>query len=238
MRKWYVIEDRKQIDQIIRGILSEGLQIQVSIDKNPDHFISKILGLTVPPSSGPASPPGAMGLFLDNLSPESGNRLLPLSREVGVRCRVGQRSIQFTSRCCDMPGSDTGMAGMCLEFPEALKIRDLRREKRRAPEIPEFISVEFILGETPEGPQVWRLHVLDCSRHGLALLVTEIDLDLLKRLKPGDVIKDMTFYAKWAMITVDATIRHITPIRRGEHEGQYVLGIESSEIIESCRPPE
>ena len=56
-------------------------------------------------------------------------------------------------------------------------------------------------------------------------------------LKPGDKIKDMTCYAPRAMITVDTVVKHTTKIEEGNFKGQYIIGIESSEIIESCRPP-
>ena len=223
MTKWYVIEDRKRIAEIIRGVVSEGLEITVLMGDPAESFTSRILRMEEQGESG------AGRIILERVTPEEGNRRIETSPEVRVTCAVGRRALQFTTRCPSLSPGDARSPGIPLELPAALKIRDLRREERIVPDMPEFVSVEFVLGETPEGPQVWRLNVLDCSRHGLALLVTEIDIDLLKRLKPGDVIKDMTFYAKWAIIQVDATVRHITRIRRGEHEGQYVLGIESSE---------
>jgi hypothetical protein len=48
-------------------------------------------------------------------------------------------------------------------------------------------------------------------------------------LNPGDSIKDITFYATWTLIKVDATVRHISKIE----EGRYIIGVDSSEIIES-----
>ena len=80
-----------------------------------------------------------------------------------------------------------------------------RREERICYEPPEFVSVTFTLDVGTAQGQTWSLSVMDCSIHGLRLLVTEIDSDLLKVLKPGDVIKDITFYGASTLITVDAT---------------------------------
>jgi hypothetical protein len=80
--------------------------------------------------------------------------------------------------------------------------------------------------------------VVDCSRKGLGLLITKKDFDLLSGLKVGDTITNMVFFAKWTMITVNGTVKHLTKLDQGRYSGCYSLGIESQEIIESCKPHE
>ncbi len=70
------------------------------------------------------------------------------------------------------------------------------------------------------------------------MLITQRDFDLLKIVKEGDILQDMTFFATWTMIKVDGTVRHKSKIEEGEHKGCYVMGIQSQDIIESCRPKE
>ncbi len=115
-------------------------------------------------------------------------------------------------------------------IPDVLsELEELQREERRLPSLPEFVYVEFNLGETLEEERTYRLNVVDYSRHGFGLLITDKDLELRRMLNPGDKIKDITFYATWTLIKVGATVRHITKIE----EGQYIMGVESNEIIES-----
>jgi hypothetical protein len=125
-----------------------------------------------------------------------------------------------------------------LAFPDSLEIKEQRRDDRIIPQVPDFISVEFSLGNKSGKEQSYELDIVDCSRHGLGLLVTDKDIELLRMLKPGDKIKDITFFATWTMIQVDAVVKHRSKIESGEHKGQYVIGIESSEIIENCKPPD
>ena len=113
---------------------------------------------------------------------------------------------------------------------------EMRKDERFTCEPIEFFSVEFKLGKGSENEQAWDLNVLDCSKHGLRLLVTDIDADLLKMLKTGDVIKDITFFGESTFIRVDATVRHITELGHGPYQGQHAIGVESDSIMTSCLP--
>ena len=114
--------------------------------------------------------------------------------------------------------------------------KERRKAHRVVYETPEFVSVDFKLKLASGKEQKWELSVLDCSERGLRLLVTDIDYDLLKTLKTGDVIEDITFYGESTLIRVDATIKHITKIGRGPYKGQHFIGLESKDIISSCAP--
>jgi len=118
------------------------------------------------------------------------------------------------------------------------EFEERRREERFAYDPPELLTVTFTLGKGPGNEQIWDLSVLDCSKHGLRLLVTDIDYDLIKILKPGDVLKNITFYGESTLIRVDATIKHIRQFGHGPYKGQHFIGMESSDIITSCIPAE
>ena len=68
------------------------------------------------------------------------------------------------------------------------------------------------------------------------MLVAQKDFDLLEILNKGDKLQDVTFFATWAMIEVDGKVKHKTRIEEGKYKGCYLLGIESPDIIESCKP--
>ena len=111
-----------------------------------------------------------------------------------------------------------------------------RREHRVATRIPDFVYVEFSL-ETQKGKgKHYRLNVMNYSSHGIGLLVSEKDFGILKLLKKGDIIKQITFYASWALITVNTTVRHFTKVEEGPYGGMYVIGVEARELIMSAQP--
>jgi hypothetical protein len=114
-------------------------------------------------------------------------------------------------------------------------LRENRRNKRRAPSIPEFMYVEFSRGASPDSLRDYKLNVVDYSGGGFGLLVTGEDEAVLKGLRPGDVLENITFYATWTLIRVDVRVAHITSIKKGKHKGCTLLGVKSKEIIESSR---
>ena len=55
-------------------------------------------------------------------------------------------------------------------------------------------------------------------------------------LRKGTKVDRMTFYTGWAVIEVNGTVAHRTKIETGEHSDCYLVGIESDEAIEYCKP--
>ena len=110
---------------------------------------------------------------------------------------------------------------------------DKRRDTRHSYDIPDFVSVQFRLGDSEK---TYELNVVDCCRNGIGLLITKKDLDILQKVKRGDKIHDMSFFASWTMITVDGTVCHQTKIEKGKFKGCCLMGIKSDDFIESCKP--
>lgn len=129
-----------------------------------------------------------------------------------------------------------GQASQSTKAAEAGDLRGNRGEKKLGPRMPEFVYAEFSLGKRSEKEQGYRLNVVNYSKTGLGLVLEEKDSTLLGLLNPGDSIQDITLYATWAFIKVAATVRHKTKMEEGLHKGQYVIGLESREIVESSRP--
>ena len=76
------------------------------------------------------------------------------------------------------------------------------------------------------------LHLMNHSRHGLGLLITEKDFELLRILKPGDKIPEMTIFAASILTKLDVTVKHKTKIEDGKYLGSYILGLESNITME------
>ena len=163
---------------------------------------------------------------------DTARKIDPDDKEIETRLealdeRISARFLETEAREGDPTDSDSG---------STLESDEKRREHRISTRIPDFIYVEFSL-ETPTGKgKDCHLNVINYSGHGIGLLVSEKDFDLLKLLKKGDKINNMTFYASWALITIDTSVRHITKVEEGPHGGMYVIGVEARELITSAQP--
>ena len=119
----------------------------------------------------------------------------------------------------------------------SIEIREKRKGNRVKYEIPDFVYTEFSLRRRdPSKDKSYALKVMDWSRNGLGVVVTPKDFDLLYQVKVGDMLQNMAFFAEWAMVKVDGTVRHKSVINEGKYKGCFMVGIESPEILESCRP--
>lgn len=219
--------------QIFEQLISNKIEIKVQVAGDRTAFASKVIKISKENAfskiqSGP-------DLIIEKLVPERGNKIIQSSSEVGIE-------FIFNENVCKCSASYNGISsmhpyfGFILNFPESIEIKEKRSEERFTYETPEFVSAEFKLRNGAEEEKLYNLNVLDCSSHGLGLIVTEDNFDLLQKLRKGDRLKDITFYATWAMIQVNGTVRHKTKIEKGKYRGCYLIGIESPEIIKSCKP--
>jgi len=132
--------------------------------------------------------------------------------------------------------SSQDSGGYLPESPDEISEKlEKRRENRIMTRVPEFVYVEFSHGISQRDEKTFRLNVMDYSSHGIGLLVTEKDRVLTKWLKSGDQIRDITFYASWALIKVDARVRHVSKIDQGLYQGMHVIGVEAEELITNAQ---
>jgi hypothetical protein len=232
----YLLKSRRKILEIINLIISRELEIKVRIKEEADPFTSSLIHYTSPTGEDLNSSAAIerAELIMQKLTPAQGNTLIQSSSDVLIECELNQKSLRFNTHYIGISTRQPHF-GIIVGFPYSLDVQDARKEERAVLAMPDFISIEFKLGKAPG--KNYQVGVIDCSSRGLGLLITRKDMELLQMLKKGDKIRDMTCYAARAMITVDAEVKHITKIEEGNFKGQYIIGIESSEIIESCRPP-
>ena len=117
-----------------------------------------------------------------------------------------------------------------------MESKDNRREPRFKCDHPEFIRAELNLAQNSEKDKRYDLKVMDCSKYGLGLIITQKDFDILQMINEGDILQDISFFSERAMIKIDGTVRRKTRIEKGKYQGCCLLGIESPDIIESCGP--
>ena len=231
---WITVNDRQKITLIVDHLTSKGKEIKIRANGDKTPFTSKFLKMN---QDNPSSEMGnGAKLIIEKLSPEKGNALIQTLPKVTAEFLINKN----LCRCnLDYMGISTHPhIGFIVGFPESMEVEEKRREDRVPLERPQFISVAFSLSKNSNGEKQYELNVLDCSKYGLGLLITEKDFDLLGLLNIGDKIENIAFFASWAMIKVNGTVCHFTKLKEGDHKGCYLLGIDSPDIIESCKPPE
>jgi hypothetical protein len=229
MEGWSLVEDRRKIQEIFERIVSENMELKVLIDEESVRFMSRAVRLNPEEISSLGSEPE---LIIDKLFPETGNSLIQSSSKLTLEFTIKEHFCRGKAKYVG-ESNEYPYFGIMITLPQTLELtRERRREARHLYEMPDFVSVEFsIMGKD----KVYDLGVMDCSQHGLGILITKKDFDLVRLVKPGDRIRDIMLYSENAMIRIDGVVRHITKMSTGKYKDSYVMGVESPEVIESCK---
>lgn len=230
---WRSLNNRRIIVQLVNHLISNRKEIQIRFKGKKNAFTSRFIKLK---QEDPSSEIGKrLVLIIEKLSPPKGNTHIQSYSEVDLKFFINQKPCRFTLEYIGINNIPPHF-GFILSFPEAVEIAEKRREERIPYEASEFITVEFRLGKKTKKDKLYELNVLNRSRYGLGMIITQKDFDLLKILHKGDKLADISFFTSWSMIKVDGIVKHITKIEEGEYQGCYHLGIESADIIESGKP--
>ena len=226
---WRQVKDRRKIQEIFERMVSKKMELKVLIDEENVRFMSRATRLNPEEISSLGSEPE---LIIEKLFPEIGNSLIQSSSQVTLEFSIKEHFCRGKARYVGV-SNEYPYFGIMITLPQSLELaRERRRERRHTYEMPDFVSVAFsIMGKD----KVYDLGVMDCSMHGLGILVTRKDFDLVRLVKPGDRIRDIVFYSENAMIKVDGVVRHLTKMSAGKYKNSYVMGIESPEVIENCK---
>jgi hypothetical protein len=224
-----LVEDRHKIQEIFERMVSKNLELKILIDEQSVRFLSRTIRLNPEEISSLGSEPE---LIIEKLFPETGNRLIESSSQLTLEFTIKEHFCRGKAKYVG-ESNEYPYFGIIITLPQILELtRERRREVRRTYEMPHFVSVEFsITGKD----KVYNLGVMDCSQHGLGILITKKDFDLVRLVKPGDRIRDIMLYSRNAMIKVDGVVRHMTKMPTGKHKDSYVMGVESPEVIESFK---
>jgi hypothetical protein len=224
-----VVKDKRKIQEILERMVSKNMELKVLIDEEDVRFMSRAMRLNPEEISSLGSEPE---LIIEKLFPEMGNNLIQSSSEVTLEFTIKEHFCRGKAKYVGV-SNEYPYFGIMITLPNSLELtKERRREKRRIYDIPDFVSVEFrIMGKD----KVYELGVMDCSMHGLGILITKKDFELVRLVKPGDRIRDIVLYSESAMIKVDGVVRHLTKMSAGKYRNSYVMGIESPEVIESCK---
>jgi hypothetical protein len=231
---WYRLDDRKKIKKVIELLFSNKTDLEIRMEEDENLYSSRPIGIRQRQiGEAPNELEDEYELVVQTIDPDIGNKRIQSASQIDLEFSISDTLFQCPVA---FKGESTAFdtVGLILTFPKFLNIRDKRREERIPQEVPEFITVEFSLERGGKKGRFYELNVIDCSAHGLGLLVTERDMDLIGILDLGDKIEEITYYASSSMIKVEGTVVHKTKIHEGRYKGAYVVGIESPEIIENC----
>jgi len=230
---WRNINSRRTIAQRVNHLISKRIEIEIRFIGVKNTFTSKFIKLQL---EDPSSEIGKkLSLIIEKLSPPEGNTHIQAYSEVEVKFFINKKPCRCTLEYIGINNTAPHF-GFILSFPESVKIAEKRREERISYEASEFITVEFRLDKKTKKDKLYDLNVLNHSRHGLGIVITQKDFDLLQILHEGDKLADISFFTSWSIMKVDGIVRHFTKIEEGEYQGCYLLGIESADIIESGQP--
>jgi pSer/pThr/pTyr-binding forkhead associated (FHA) protein len=228
-----VINDIKFIKDIITDLISKESPINVRIKGDDNNFTSRFL--KIDDENLFSTIYNRPNLIIERLVPVEGNQLIQSISEVDVEFLFRRCPCRCSLTYHGISTFDSNF-GFIVRLPEYIEIIENRDDPRSMYEIMGFVSVEFCLEKGPEKDKIYSLDVIDCSKHGLGLLITKKNSELLKILKKNYRIPNIIFYSEEAIIKVAGTVRHITRIKKGNHKGSYRLGLNSSTIIKGCKP--
>ncbi len=229
------LRDKQKIITVIRHTIRAKKEIKVLIADEEKGFTSRIIKINLDDLASSITPCSA--IIIDKLHPDTGNSLIQSESRVILRFSISDKKCRCSVDYLGI-SSDAPYFGFFLKLPEAIEIEDKRIEERISFGISDFVSAEFTLGKNSKKEKQYELNVMDCSRHGLGLIITQKDFDLLKRLNIGDKIEKIMFFAPRSMIKVNGNVRHVTKIESGEYKGCYQMGIQSDDLINTSSPEE
>jgi len=218
--EFFAAREKKKILTILNYLISKGVEISVEIQGSDEQFSTKVVKLK--------KDDGRSTLIIEKLYPEPGNSLIQSSPDVLFSFELTGRECAFATKFIGI-NTEHPEFGLIVGFPSSIEIENKRRGERIENGLTKFLSVEFVVeGDT----KVYHLKVIDVAATGLGLIVDKENLDLLKKVNVGASIKGISFFLPQATLTVDAEVKHMTRITRGESEGSYILGIESGFIMD------
>ncbi|MBN1105453.1 MAG: PilZ domain-containing protein [Deltaproteobacteria bacterium] len=232
---WQAVNNKQKIREIIEYLISRKLEVLVRVSQEKEAFTTKIMKFR---HDDPTSKIGKKPeLVIEKLIPDKGNSLIQSFPNVVMEFTVNVNQCRCAVKFIGI-SSEYPHFGFIVSAPESVEVLERRKEERVVYDLPDFVSADLRLPQGAPDAKLYSLNVVDSSLHGLGILLAKKDFEVLKFVKPGDRLRDITFYAPAAVIRVDGTVRHITRVDWGRHKGSYILGIESQEIIESSRQHE
>ncbi|MBW1803267.1 MAG: hypothetical protein JRJ85_21370 [Deltaproteobacteria bacterium] len=229
---WQSLENQHKLIQIMDYLISYKEDVTVKIPGEDTTFTTRLLNVKLTDDLTDASQ--NIDIIIETLDPDVGNDLILSSPVIDLEFEVNQNRCRCRTRY--LGSYEQPHHRLIIKLPGSIEIQEKRKEKRYVYDLPDFVSAELRVPAASDEPKSYDLSVLDCSRHGLGVVVSEKDFDLIDLINVGDPIEDIAFYATWSLVKVNGVVKHITKVDEGQYQGCYVVGIESPELIDHCEP--
>ncbi|MGD8985593.1 MAG: hypothetical protein PVH99_12925 [Desulfobacteraceae bacterium] len=230
----YIAETKQNLRKLIDFLISHKREITVQIEGNRTLYTSRIISADYGDLLSKMNEESK--LIIEMLVPDTGNTLLKLSPKVEIQFLLGEKSCQFNSRYLG-ESSEYPHLGQIVSFPESVKLADRRSYERDSGKIPVFLYAILGLRKGAESTATYELEIINRSAHGVGMLVTKKDFELLGIVKEGDELQDLELYAPTAVVKVTGSVRHKTKLEEPEYEGSYVIGVKLDDTLEDFHLP-
>lgn len=222
------IENRQKIIKIISHLISTKSEIDVFLKSETTPFTSRVINAD---QNHPSLAKGTRAIIIvEKLLPEKGNNLIQSSPKITLKFVVLAQPCTCSVNYIGL-SSEPPHFGFMLSMPEIIELEEKRLEKRTVFEAPDFQLAEVFIARGTKDERRYELEVVDSTDHGMGILIREKNIDILKSIKVGDVIKGINFYASNAMLKIDGVVRHITKAGEDKFKGGYFIGIQSKDIL-------
>jgi hypothetical protein len=228
---WQPLSDHTEIRGIFDTIIRKGASIEVHFPGDEEVFFTRALGVSSLEKGPPKGSLRAEAILLRDLSPRRGNDRIRNSDECEILFSFRSFLCRFRSTVLSEP-EDPPHPGHLIEYPAVMDVEEKRREERFFPGSPGFYCAAFSYTDRNRETRNYELRILNFSRHGLGLLISERDFPLLQLLQPGDPVEDLTLYGEAVLVRLSAVVRHKSEIEEGPFAGGYVLGLRAEASLE------
>jgi hypothetical protein len=230
----FTSRDRETIWRIIDFLISRRREITVQSEGHEGLYASRIIKASYMANNPEYG--NDPHLIIGKLVPEDGYTVINTGQQLVLKFLVENTPCGFKTRCLNSlrDGVDRRFI---VSFPQSMKLPERRRVRRRASEMPEFISAVLTSRRGLESEKNYDLPIVDYSTNGVGIFVTEEDSDLIESAQKGDRLKNITLFSLEAMINVDGTVRHKSKHKRRGRLGEesFILGIEFDEALMDFR---
>ena len=120
---------------------------------------------------------------------------------------------------------------MVMDIVEMLEQKDSQGREQDVSIRSQLISAELLFTDKDDNQESVLVRLTDSVENGFGILVSSEAYARLNKIKSGDTINDIIFYAGWAMIRTQPTVKSVTRINKGKDKGQYLLEVQSEDII-------
>ena len=230
----YIAETKQNLGKLIDFLISRKREITVQIEGNRTLYTPRIISADDGDLLSKMNEESK--LIIEMLVPDTGNTLLKLSPKVEIKFLLGDKSCKFDSKYLG-EGTEYPHLGQIVSFPESVKLKERRRHDRDNEKIPVFLYAILALRKDGESIATYELEIINRSAHGVGMLVTKKDFELLEIVKEGDELQDLELYAPTAVVKVTGSVRHKTKLEEPEYEGSYVIGVKLDDTLEDFALP-